>query len=217
MRARNKWLGNKMISIITGDIIDSRQLKGQESWIAPLKTLFDELGPSPEKWDIYRGDNFQLEIDTPENALLFAIRIKALVKSLYNADVRMAIGIGTRDYHSDHITECNGEAFVHSGLKYESLKKEKQNMAIKSPWPDFDKQMNLYLRLSLIAMDSWSAAVAQYVAAVIANPGKSQLEIAQILGITQPSASDREKRAYWDEVSAVEKIYREGVKEKIGA
>lgn len=206
-----------MISIITGDIIDSRQIKTQESWITPLKLLFEEVGSNPEKWDIYRGDNFQLQIDKPESALLFAIRIKALVKSLHNADVRMAIGIGTMDYHSDHITECNGEAFVNSGLKYESLKKEKQNIAIKTPWPDFDKQMNLYLRLALIAMDSWSVAVAQYVSALIANPGKSQLEIAQILGITQPSASDREKRAYWDEVSAVEKIYREGIKEKTGA
>ena len=191
--------------------------KSQSEWLHPLKKLFTGVGSSPENWDIYRGDNFQVEITKPENALLFAIRIKTLIKSISSTDVRMAIGIGTKDFHSNSITESNGEAFIHSGLTYEKLKKDKQNLAIKTPWDDFDQHMNLCLRLGLIVMDNWSTVLAQYIQTCIDNRGKSQQEIAQILNISQPSASDREKRAYWSEISAMERWYRERIMQRIGS
>ncbi len=64
--------------------------------------------------------------------LLVAMKLKASLKAVKGINVRMAIGIGTRTYNAAKITESNGSAFVNSGEKFEMLKQEKQNLAIKS-------------------------------------------------------------------------------------
>jgi hypothetical protein len=95
-----------MISIITGDIVNSRKLNNQELWLNPLKSLLNEWGNNPQQWEIFKGDYFQLEISDPLQSLRVALRIKALIKSLEisdqqkrksDIDVRIAIGIGKRN------------------------------------------------------------------------------------------------------------------------
>ena len=204
-----------MISVITGDIINSRKLKNQLQWLASLKKLFAEEGKSPKKWEIYRGDSFQLEVKKPEEALLMAIRIKANIKCIKSIDVRMAIGIGKKDYSAPKITESNGEAFIYSGEKLENLKKEKQTLSIKTPWTELDKEMNLYICLALIAMDNWSQGAAELVKISLEDRNMAQQEIGDILGITQSSVSERQKRAHYTEIMEMEALYREKIKSKL--
>ena len=83
-----------MIAVITGDIINSREISIE--WLDTLKRALSGLTKVNLKWEIYRGDSFQIELDV-EDALLNAIYIKACIKTLKNADVRMGIGIGTWD------------------------------------------------------------------------------------------------------------------------
>ena len=82
-----------MTSILTGDIINSRNVATQ-LWLPILKDAFNAVGTSPKTWEIYRGDSFQVEINTIEDALLFAIKLKTALKKSKNLDVRIAIGIG---------------------------------------------------------------------------------------------------------------------------
>ena len=194
-----------MVCVITGDIINSTK-KGTKTWLKSLKKELNRIGESPKIWEIYRGDSFQALISHPDNALLTAIRIKAALK-LVNADARMALGIGKRSYNAAKITESNGTAFVHSGEKFEMLKKEKQNLCIKSDWPEFDKEMNLYLKLSLIAMDNWTVNAAEVVKIAIENPGKSQEALGQFMCIKQNAVSNRLKRAYYEEIMEVNEMY----------
>ena len=81
-----------MIGIITGDIVNSRKLSSK-IWIDGLKKLLNTFGKNPVEWDIYRGDEFQLKIKNPEEALLIALQIKSYFKTL-KLDVRMSIGFG---------------------------------------------------------------------------------------------------------------------------
>ena len=134
-----------MIGIITGDIINSRKVNNPLEWMDPLKKLLNEQGKSPKTWDLYRGDSFQIEVKQPEETLGYAIRIKAAMKSLKDIDVRMAIGIGEKSFSAPQITQSNGEAFIYSGELLEKLVKDKQTMGIKTPWPEFNKEMNLYI------------------------------------------------------------------------
>lgn len=204
-----------MTSIITGDIISSRNLKSPDTWMDPLKNLFEQIGPYPAVWDIYRGDAFQLEVTDPADALWMAIRIKALVKSKAGVGARIAIGIGTKDYTSSRITESNGEAFVLSGERYEKLKKEKISLALKTPWKEINRQLNVSIRLALIAIDSWSRMSAEYVTARMESPLLTQVQLAEKLGISQSSVSARQKRACYGEIMELDLLYRELIIQKL--
>jgi hypothetical protein len=203
-----------MTCIISGDIINSRKVD-PIIWLNPLKALMKEWGKTPQTWEIYRGDSFQLEIKKPQDGLLAAIRIKACVKSIEKLDVRMGIGIGQKSYNAQKITEANGEAFINSGETFEELKKLKQNLAIRSPWPQLDTELNLMFRLALIALDKWSPATAQIVAVAMANRSLSQKELGDIMERTQSTISEAQKRAHYDEIMDLVSFYEQCIIEKI--
>ncbi len=195
-----------MVSVITGDIINSKK-NVPRTWLVPLKKELNRIGEDPKYWQIYRGDSFQAVINKPEEALLTVMKIKAALKSIRGINVRIAIGIGGRNYNAAKVTESNGSAFVHSGEKFESLKREKQNLAIKSDWPQFDNEMNLYLKLALIAMDNWTVNAAEIVKVAAENPDKSQHQLGVMIGIKQSAISTRLRRAYYEEIMEVNEMY----------
>ena len=199
-----------MTSIITGDIINSRKVPSEE-WIEKLKTLLHTFGKNPTDWEIYRGDEFQLEVHNPEEALLVAIEIKALLKSL-KMDVRMSIGIGDKKYTGKKISESNGTAFIHSGESFETLKKQKTTLTVNSGTTDFDKEMNLMLRLALTIMDHWLQQSAEFVITTIRNQSLSQEEIGMLLNINQAAVSRRRSRANFDLIMEVNAFYAAKIK-----
>mgnify|MGYP000745982392 CR=1 FL=1 len=70
-----------MTSILTGDIINSRNIDSN-IWMPLLKSAFNTIGSTPKTWEIYRGDSFQIEIEKPEDALLFAFKLKTILKKI---------------------------------------------------------------------------------------------------------------------------------------
>lgn len=204
-----------MIAVIKGDIIASRRLSNQEEWLQPLKTLLNKWGKTPKQWELVWGDFFQLEISEPEVALEKALKIKALIKKTDSIDVRMSVGIGEKTFSGTRISESNGPAFVNAGDKFEKLKKEKINLAIQSPWPELDKEMNLYLKLAGTIMDSWSVSSAELMEIILNYPEATQEEIGKTLGIKQNSVSGRWSRAKVDEILEIEEIYRQKIKKSL--
>lgn len=201
-----------MTGVITGDIINSRNLENPNIWMAGLKEVFETVGPEPESWDIYRGDSFQLEVKDPEMLFMMALRIKATIKSTKGIDVRMALGVGEKNYEATRITESNGEAFINSGELFEKLKAEKMTLAFRSPWPELDKDMNVFFQLASIPMDQWKSKTAQLVKVVLTHPDKGQQEIADMLGIQQAAVSQGLKRANIHELLALEELFRHKIK-----
>lgn len=199
-----------MISIITGDIVSSRKLSS-ENWIDGFKNILNSFGKNPMEWEIYRGDEFQLEVKNPEEALVIAIAIKSYFKT-QKLDVRMSIGIGDKTYSANKISESNGTAFTRSGEVFETLKKQKINLAINTGNVELDTEINLMLRLSLLFMDNWLAQSAEFVQIAIANPTLSQEEIGLKLGINQAAVSRRRKRAQFDLMMEMENHFREKIK-----
>ena len=199
-----------MIGIITGDIVNSRKLSS-EIWMDGLKQLLNIFGKNPIEWEIYRGDEFQLEIKNPEDALLIALRIKAYFKTL-KLDARMSIGFGDKTYEANKISESNGTAFSRSGEVFETLKKQKINLAINSSDEAFNAEINLMLRLSLTFTDNWLVQSAELVLISIENPSLSQEEIGVKLGINQAAVSKRQKRAQFDLVMEMDKYFRDKIK-----
>jgi hypothetical protein len=199
-----------MIVIVTADIINSRKLSSKQ-WMDDLKQLLNSFGKSPNEWEIYRGDEFQLEIKNPEDAFLVVFQLKAFFKSI-NLDVRMSLGFGDKSYKSKKITESNGSAFVRSGELFETLKKQKINLAVNSENAEFDEEFNLLLRLTSSFMDNWLQQSADFILVAIRNPTLSQEEIGVKLGINQAAVSRRQKRSQYELMMQVERYFRKKVK-----
>ena len=172
-----------MIGIITGDIVNSRKLSS-EIWIDGFKQLLNTFGENPIEWEIYRGDEFQLEIKNPEDALIAALKIKSYFKSL-KLDARMSIGFGDMTYISNKISESNGSAFARSCEVFEKLKKQKNNLAVNPSNEAFNTKINLMLKLSLTFMNNWLVQSADFVLIAIENPSLSQEVIGLKLGSLQ--------------------------------
>jgi hypothetical protein len=201
-----------MISVITGDIIKSRRIPST-TWLGVLKKELNKIGDTPKQWEIYRGDSFQVEVKDAAEVLMVAIQLKAAVKSIKGVDVRIAIGIGDKTHNAKRITESNGSAFVHSGELIEELKSLKVNMAIKSKNERFDAEINLYLKLALLMMNSWTTNAAETIYAAMENPDKSQKALGRSLKIKQNAVSTRLKRACYYEIMEIIEMYRNKVAE----
>ncbi|MBW8244544.1 transcriptional regulator [Muricauda oceani] len=194
-----------MIAILTGDIKNSSEHKANK-WLPLLKEALTKYGSEPKDWEIYRGDSFQLQTK-PENALEAAIYIKASIKQIRHLDVRIAIGLGEKNYDAPKITESNGTAFVNSGERFENLKK--QNLGIKTPNEKFDGHMDLLLELALLTMDDWTPAISRTVQCTMDYPEMNQKELAALLNKSQGNISEELNKAGFDEVKKMIHFYRE--------
>src|SRR5690606_12354209 len=152
-------------------------------------------------------------LEDPAKALATCIRIKAAMKMLKYLDVRMSVGIGEINHRSPQITESNGTAFIYSGEKFEMLKKDKLNLAVRTPWRDFDRDMNVCLRLALLTMDKWTPNAAEMVKVALDNPELAQAELGHRIGIKQNAVSSRLKRAAFDEINELIRMYEEKITE----
>jgi len=213
-----------VISVIKGDIVASRQIDNPNRWLEPLKALFNQWGETPTQWELVWGDSFQLEVKQPETVLHKALAIKALIKqitpeksirTISPLDVRIGIGIGRKTYSGARVSESNGPAYIFAGEAFEQLNQLKTQIAVKTAWPQFDKEMNLYLKLAGTFMDEWSVLSAELVACVLNNPEATQAEIGTKLGIKQNSVSGRWHRAHINEMLAVEAAFRQQIRAQL--
>jgi len=124
----------------------------------------------------------------------------------------MSLGFGDKTYKTKKITESNGSAFIRSGELFETLKKQKINLAVNSGNVDFDEEFNLIVQLSMSFMDSWLQQSAEFVLVAIQNPTLSQEEIGSMLGINQAAVSRRQKRSQYELMLQVERYFRKKVK-----
>lgn len=200
-----------MTSVITGDIIDSRQ-QNSKDWVEGLKNILARFGETPDQWEVYRGDEFQVEIKNPEDALWSAILIKAHLRAI-KLDARMSIGFGDKTHDAEKISESNGSAFIHSGELFETLKKQKVTLAMRTGDVAIDEKLNLMIQLALTFMDNWLAQSAEFVAVAIENPTLSQEELGQKLGINQAAVSRRQKRAQFDLILNLDRYFRKQIKQ----
>ena len=198
-----------MIAVITGDIVNS-QKEHAETWLKSLKNLLASWSETPETWEVYRGDEFQVKCSR-EEALLKAVAIKSLINTHENLDVRLAIGIGDEDFKSEKITESNGSAYVNSGRLLSEIKEDHRNLAIATPDAQLNEDLNLLFKWTLLDFDNWSAVSAEIIHMLTQEPNISQEQAAQKLSISQSSVSQRLKRANFDLLLETDRYFRKKI------
>ncbi|WAC03943.1 transcriptional regulator [Lacinutrix neustonica] len=194
-----------MVSIITGDIINSRDSEPKE-WLPVLKKEFNKYGGEPKSWEIFRGDSFQLEVNKTKG-LRAALLIKAAIKQNSDIDVRMAIGIGTKSHNADKITEANGTAFINSGHCFEHLKRN--TLAVETGHDAIDYPLNIMIDLAALTTDNWTPTAAETLKAALEHPNYNQKELAKLLEKTQSNISAGLKRYGYDEIIKLLNYYEQ--------
>lgn len=192
-----------MIAVVTGDIIGSRSV-ATDLWLPKLKEGLSHYGTTPLDWEIYRGDSFQSSLK-PELALEAILLLKAKFKQFPNLDIRAAIGIGEQSYQARNITESNGEAFVNSGECFEQMK---GNLAIQTPWDDYNQHFSIAFSLSDKLIEQWTAVSSKIIEARLHYPQKTQQELAELLNTKQPLISNGLSRAHFKEISRLNQYYK---------
>jgi hypothetical protein len=196
-----------MISIITGDIINSRKINSDE-WLPQLKDFLATIGSRPKIWDIYRGDSFQVQAPILE-ALKIAIIIKSIIKQKKEIDVRMSIGIGKVQYDSERITESYGTAFINSGESLENMHKNK--LSICTPIEEINDYFQIILKLLSLSMDNWKPATAATIFHALTYETLNQKDLSQLMKKKPATISEALKRGGYSEIQATINLYKEKI------
>ena len=200
-----------MIAIITGDIINS-QKSDSELWLPKLKELLTSWSATPENWEVYRGDEFQLKCNVNE-VFHKALLLKSLIRTFENLDVRLAIGIGNEVFRSEKITESNGSAYVNSGRLLTDIKVQGRTLAIQTENEKVNRDLNILFKWASIDFDNWTAATAEIIFQLLRNSELTQEELAKELNISQSSVSQRVKRANFDLINETDQFFRKKIAE----
>lgn len=209
----------ELIAILTGDIVGSAKSTEKKVWLVRLKRALKQIEAlkllEKHNWEIYRGDSFQLELEEPKQAFKAALLIRAALKSLplfeeHEMDVRISIGIGTREYQGDRVTESDGPAYHYSGRALDEIEKDERRLILKSDWEDLDDEMQVSFSLAEVILSNWSAASAE-VCWHLFREDITQKELAGKLGISQPAVNKRIARAHLDEILLLEQRFRNRV------
>jgi len=207
-----------MIAVISADLLSSSSYSKEllEKVISTLNQEFKSLKKNSEQdsgFKIYRGDSFQGIVYNPSKTLRIALQLKTAINSIHlhenetnkafkkEADLRLAIGIGTYDFKRDSIMESNGQAFQFSGRTLDDMKKENRKLQLKTPNENINDEFNTSLFLFDTISDKWSTASAEVIYYLL-NDFK-EVDIASELGISQSAVNQRKKAAGWDAIHSL--------------
>ncbi|MGS0747294.1 SatD family protein [Halpernia sp. GG3] len=201
-----------MEAVITGDIVNSQKVDSKK-WLKALEIAIGEDFKNQQKWEIFRGDEFQYYIEDAREVFLIILKLKSQIKMIKNLDIRISIGFGTRDLAMKKVSLSNGSAFVNSGRNFENLKKEKINLLVNSDNKNFDDDLNLIFSWASETMDNWTPPVAETVFELLKNKNITQDELAKKLNISQSSVSQRFKRANYNLILETDTYFRKKLAE----
>ncbi len=179
--------------IITGDIVNSSAIKGEEkiALIAEIERIGLKLSELvPLKIELFRGDSFQIQTDDPTEAIRLAILFRTALKSAspseHEWDARVSVGIGSVDFVSEQIVVSDGEAFQLSGRGLDSI--GKRRLAVATPWADVNGELSLTTAFADDIITGWSVNQAR-ISYLKLSTGDTQKEIAREENITAQNVS----------------------------
>lgn len=184
-------------SVLTGDVINSRNISDKIHFINTINEVFREtenrlLINNPIQ--ISRGDSFQTLLKKPSDSLKAILLIKSGLMSkspenfLYN--VRISVGIGSVEFPHDNINIANGKAFELSGIVLESMKKKGVEISIVTLNPKINKALEILNLMLETIINKWSKKNAEVVYLSLLHD-LNQIEIAQKLKISQSAIQQR--------------------------
>lgn len=201
-----------ILAVITGDFVKSLSLNVEEKAKikTSLKDFFDALPETKGGLNFYRGDSFQGLIEESKQALRRILQLKCLMKinsPIKGQEVRISLGLGAIDLWPDNAQEGDGPAYVLSGRNLAALEKTKNNLSMIGPDKETNKDFVVYSEVLDHITSNWTIEQAEAIFYLLEE--MTQMEIAEKLGISQPSVFERKKAGNWNLVKSIVKRYEE--------
>lgn len=173
-------MNNQVMSVITGDIINSRDLDSN-SYSEVLSELQQELTLLKERYqaesDVYRGDSFQIALYQPWLGLKLAVLIRLRLKSGdYNVDARQSIALANTNELRKNVKVSTGKAFVLSGQMLDEMKSN--TLTFNSDNNALNFHLPVTVRLLDVLMNSLTAAQSEALYCYLTNDKSTHKELA---------------------------------------
>jgi len=155
------------------------------------------------KYEIIRMDEFLALSESPEHSmrsvimLFSAFRFLSYKELSERLELRVCEGIGPVEFAQDHLRESDGTAFRTATSEIGKMKRN-QRLSIVTPEKSLNSEFNLTCSFMDIMIHDWSDEQAE--AMFLNLTGKNQMEISQMLGISQPAVNRRLKAAHFDTI-----------------
>jgi len=155
------------------------------------------------KYEIIRMDEFLALSESPLHSLRSLIMLFSAFRFLSykelneRLELKICKGIGPVEFAQDHLRESDGTAFrtATDGI---SAMKRNQRLSIITPSHSWNQELEVSCSFMDIMIHDWSDEQAE--AMFLNLTGKNQMEISQMLGISQPAVNRRLKAAHFDTI-----------------
>lgn len=155
------------------------------------------------KYEIIRMDEFLALSTSPKHSMRSVIMLFSAFRFLSHKELseklelKVCEGLGPVEFAQDHLRESDGTAFRAASTGLGNLKRN-QRLGIVTSEKSMDQEFALTCSFMDILIRSWSDEQAE--ALFLNLTGKNQMEISQMLGISQPAVNRRLKAAHFDTV-----------------
>lgn len=193
-------------AIITLDIINSKNL-AKNGLALFMKKSEDLLAYDFIKQvEVYRGDGLQTLLKNAQSGLTTLLLQYCFFK-LENIEVRQSLGVGNITQLKPKLAESIGTAFELSGRGLEGMKQENLIASVHFEQEKLNKEWKVHNLILSDFMMNWTTS--QLEAIIFYLVGKTQIEIAQILNVSQAAVNQRLKSAKVNLLQSIMNRYQE--------
>lgn len=208
-------------AVITGDIIGSTKLNRSEKdkldiFLHEIFMFFEKnknLWGLEKPFEIFRGDSFQAVFKKPAKALNISLIIRSFLRmqktDKYSGnifDARIATGIGKIESLSETVGKSNGEAFHFSGRVIDTMKSGGYSIQLRTSSDNINNEFDVHCYVLSKIMDTLTAPQANVVFYKLQN--YKEVEISELLKISQPAVNQRSKSSQWDVIELITKRFQ---------
>ena len=187
----------KTVAVVTGDIINSKEIQDKTHLIKSLDELFRFIEAKYQfiyPFEMFRGDGLQGVLKNPR----YTLRVTLLLKSgliskstdrqMY--DMRISSGIGVMEFAQKDVKTANGRAFELSGTELDKMKLSGKTLSVLTEIEKLNETLSLLNTFAEIVIQKWSKNSAEAVFLSLST-GFTQTEVAQRLNISQSAVQQR--------------------------
>jgi hypothetical protein len=155
------------------------------------------------QYEIIRMDEFLALSKSPVHSMRSVIMLFSAFRFLSQREIserlelRICEGIGPVEFAQDHLRESDGTAFRKASEGIGKMKRN-QRITIFSPLKALNEEFALSCSFMDILIHDWSDEQAE--AILLSLTGKNQMEISQLLGVSQPAVNRRLKAGHFETV-----------------